>query len=347
MKGYNITNKYGSGEIELSENLKKNIFIVSATCLTSHTEILSWANCNRDRIVREPFIADNIVIQGCCRNDMAVLKAMKILDYYRKEYVGGRVFLTGCLAKRMDIKLPKNVHRLVPLVRDSEYIKDRTLVRNEDIMPEWGKLFTAFYPLRIGSGNIRTTNACDGRSIKMGNKVLDCGDDAKRNLLNEIAYFDKTPALVCDRPRRSQLESWLKTSVYNSVPIAIYNAEIEELIDKDIERLLLAAARHRTLRALHCQFRSASAQVLFHFNVNVSKAYRVLDLIKKLRNHQVFCAADGVVHYKHIKDNTKLTLNHVFDYVRWEPYWNGKWNQSLAESRYKMYSNPTFDWVRR
>ena len=124
-----VYNRYGHRTIYDETALRKSSnYIISASCLTARSEALSWANFPSTNITRNPFISDNIIIQGCQRNDLAVLTAIELLEKYKKDYIGRNIYLTGCLAKRFDIEIPKGVHRLNTLKKGKNSINKSMLL---------------------------------------------------------------------------------------------------------------------------------------------------------------------------------------------------------------------------
>lgn len=340
-----MRNKFGVGEVTAINGLKGNNYIISCGCLNTYAEALSWANANIVSTASTTFLADNIIIQGCQRTDLAVLEAFKQIEYCAKQYPTKQIYLSGCLAKRFDIPVLAGVKRLVPLYKDNQYIRYFHLVQRENQQLNWNQLFSGYYPVRIGRGGSRYRGQCNGATIRPGLCKIDSNYYNRVGLEREMRETDKPTVLVSDKPTVDQLNRWLGTAIFSDVPIALSNVEADDCILPFIEEVLLSAARCKVLSGIHCRLRSTHPKILSHYDYNVSKIERFLSLVRKLKKLGVFCAADVVINFKGIKDPGMRRIKSLFDVVRWEPYWDGKWDRRKAENRSEIYNQSNFDWT--
>jgi len=100
-----IKNIFGTGKIYNKEDLEGKIYATSAACMSVWSDMLSFANINEERFVKNPEEADSIVVLGCQVTDLAVLNDLEVANKLHNQ-TGKDIYMGGCLAQRMDIPLP-------------------------------------------------------------------------------------------------------------------------------------------------------------------------------------------------------------------------------------------------
>lgn len=157
-----IKNIFGTGKIYNKEDLKGKIYATSAACMSVWSDMLSFANVNKERFVKKPEEADSIVVLGCQVTDLAVLNDLEVASKLHNQ-TGKDIYMGGCLGKRMDIPLPKYIKRLDVVREYGVDLKDLKLIDYEKTfwVPDFqesednlanGNLFRNYYPLKIGAG---------------------------------------------------------------------------------------------------------------------------------------------------------------------------------------------------
>ena len=62
-----------------------------------------------------------------------------------------------------------------------------------------------------------------------------------------------------------------------------------------------------------------------------------IKFIQELRKSGTKCATNIIIDYKEFENPGVEELNKLFDYISWNPYWDGIWNRVEAERRFEFY----------
>ncbi len=328
------TNKFGSGDLYEIEDVEGLVFFQCAACMSIYSEALSWANANPDRITTNSREASVIVILTCQVTDMAILNDLESIKSY--SFLEKQIYVGGCLAQRFDIPLPDGVRRLNRVVSDYHYINNTDWVHYKP--PFWanridyvednaaGTLFHDYYPLRIAVGCKRTCKYCTINVTRNAAYTLDT-----RLLRDEFVNAPGKVVLIADSPSSSQIAEWIDLAIKLDKPIAIRNIEPQEAMR--IWPSLVKLSHGGLLSVFHCPVQSANRSVLREMGRNVVATEFILSHISDLRS---FTATNVIVDYKGYPNHTDVVYE-KFDYVSWNPYWDGVWDEAKAKRRWRRY----------
>lgn len=339
----NVKNIFGEGILYSKDDLGNKIYATSAACMSVWSDMLSFANKYKDRLVNNPLEADDIVVLGCQVTDLAILNDLEVAKKLH-EQTGKDVYLGGCIAQRMDIPLPDYVKRLDVVREYNVDLDDRTLVHYEK--PFWvpnfkegednlkeGHLFRDFYPLKIGAGCHGKCKYCTIVHTRGGYYA-----EIPENQIDEFLRHDNV-VLISDSPTPNQVKAWCRIAIDNNKDISIRNIEPQNLILCREE--LLDLAKRGLLKIVHCPVQSFNEDLLKAMNRNVEATYKALDLIKELRNNNVVTATNIIIDYTangvFYENHDKEKLNEYFDYYSWNPYFDGNFDMDRARERFKKY----------
>lgn len=336
-------NIFGEGIIYQKEDIAGKIYATSAACMSVWSDMLSFANANKEHFVKNVEEADSIVVLGCQVTDLAILNdlevAKKLHDETQKE-----IYMGGCLAQRMDICLPEYIKRLDVVREYGQEIIDRNLVHYEK--PFWvvdfeeskdplqaGNLFRNYYPLKIGAGCHGKCKYCTIRHTR--------GETYEAVAENQIEEFlnHENVVLTSDSPTVTQIKAWCNIAKSYQKSFSIRNIEPQNLVQCKKELLELASLG--LLDIVHCPVQSFNHELLKAMNRNIEKTEEAVKLMKQLREMGVVTATNIIIDYRvdgkmyHNFDQEKL--NEVFDYFSWNPYFDGNFNLDKAKVRFKKY----------
>jgi tRNA A37 methylthiotransferase MiaB len=335
-----INNKFGEGILYDDIDIKGTVFCSCSACMSIYSEFLSWANTFSSRCVKDPDYALNIIVLSCQVTDMAVLNDLRILESYMKSHPGKKYFIGGCLAKRFDIKLPAGVKRLNNVSVDNTQIKEFDLVKYEK--PFWvnefnendhiendGHLFRKMYPLRIGVGCKSKCTYCTIRITRGPYKELEFGYQEFRD--------NEGVVLIADSPTQEQIKEWCEQSMLDDKPISIRN--IEPKVVKKAATHLLTLATLGLLPHFHSPIQHTNSKALTQMGRSPQDVEYVRGFSRMLKSIGVFTATNIIVDYIGYKDPvvSNPEIYEEFDYISWNPYWNGVWDREKAEKRFDKY----------
>ena len=124
-----LENPSGSGILYEENDLQNQLVSgICCGCMSLYAEFLSWANANNNMIAAGIELADSIIILSCQVTDLSVFNDLKIAKKCHREFPEAQIYISGCLARRFDIKLPAWCRRLENLVCNGQYIFDKSLV---------------------------------------------------------------------------------------------------------------------------------------------------------------------------------------------------------------------------
>ncbi len=339
------TNKFGSDVMYEAKDLQQPIYLYGAACMSIQTEALSFANgfssliFNHDAITKDPALAKSIVVLCCQVTDLAIHNDLKHVYALRNKYPVAQVYVGGCLAKRFDISLPNGVRRVEPLRKDYQPIEDKTLVgyappfwvngfkEGEDALAD-GHLFRDSYPLRIGVGCKKKCTYCTIR-ITRGEFY---GLDMKRLIVEFVNHDDVV--LICESPTADQIKDWCDVARVCNKPISVRN--LEPQVYSQCCESLFALANLGLLKVLHIPVQSTNPATLQDMARDVRSTLMVLDDMPKFQKAGTITATNTIIDYKDFPNPTDESLS-MFNYVSWNPYWDGKWDPIKAEERFNKY----------
>lgn len=339
----NIKNVFGEGVIYNKDDLNGKIYATSAACMSVYSDMLSFANKYPDKFVKDPKDADYIVVLGCQVTDLAVLNDLEVAKRLHNE-TKKDIYMGGCLAQRLDIKLPEYIKRLDVVREHNVDLDDRSLVNYEKPfwVPEFkdsednlkdGNLFRNYYPLKIGAGCHGKCKYCTIRHTR-GEGY----EEIPENQIGEFLRHDNV-VLISDSPTVSQIKSWCKIAKDNNKKISIRNIEPQNLIMCEDE--LLDLADLKLLDTLHCPVQSFDKELLLVMNRSVNATFKAVELLKKLKDKGVITATNIIIDYtvgdKLYKNLDYDKLNENFNYFSWNPYFDGNFDMKRAKGRFKKY----------
>jgi tRNA A37 methylthiotransferase MiaB len=300
---------------------------------------LSWANAHTDAITKDPAEAENIIVLSCQVTDLAVLNDLRTIEKYHSLYPDKKYFISGCLAKREDIELPAFAERLETPRENYQFINDRRLVNFEK--PFWtpnfnqqdpdksdGHLFRDMYPLRISKGCPKKCSYCTIRITR--------GDFEKLEtdlLEKEFLKFDDI-LLIADSPTAGQLKQWYGIAMKHQKPFSIRN--VEPSVTVACAQELDDLAGNGLLKVFHSPVQSSNIEVLQDMRRSVEATLETMDIARALKDKGVYVATNIIIDYKNFSQDFRK-IYAFYDYVSWNPLWDGVWNRAKAEERFDKY----------
>lgn len=338
-----VNNKFGKGIIYQEKDLKGKIYATSAACMSVWSDMLSFANKYQDRFVKTEADADTIVVLGCQVTDLAVLNDLEIAKKLH-EKTGKNIFMGGCLAQRMDIRLPDYIKRLDVVRVIGQELDNRSFVHYEkpfwvpefeesdDILKE-GNLFRNYYPLKIGVGCHGQCKYCTIRHTRGENYEM-----VPEKQIDEFLNHEHV-VLISDSPTIAQVKAWCRIAKECNKEISIRNIEPQNLI-KCREELLDLANNH-LLDIVHCPVQSFDSELLKAMNRNVQATKDAVKLLHELKQQDVITATNIIIDYtvdgKLYQNHDVEKLQENFDYYSWNPYFDGNFDMDRAKQRFKKY----------
>lgn len=338
-----IKNIFGTGKIYNKEDLEGKIYATSAACMSVWSDMLSFANVNKERFVKKPEEADSIVVLGCQVTDLAVLNDLEVASKLHNQ-TGKDIYIKGCLGKRMDIPLPEYIKRLDVVREYGVDLKDLKLIDYEK--PFWvpdfqesednlanGNLFRNYYPLKIGAGCHGKCKYCTIRHTR-GEGYEAVPEEQIDEFLNH-----ENVVLTSDSPTPSQVKSWCKIAKDTNKEISIRNIEPQNLIA--CKKELLEIANLNLFKIVHCPVQSFDSELLKLMNRSVELTNQAVKLLKELKDLGVITATNIIIDYtangKTYRNLDEEKLNENFDYYSWNPYFDGNFDMNRAKERFKKY----------
>ena len=340
-----VSARFGSGDLYEASDLKGVTFCACAACMSVYSEFLTWSNSDKSQMTLNPEKADNIIILGCQVTDLAVLNDLRILESYMAKYPGKNFFVGGCLARRFDVTLPEGVRRLDLLRDDSQtYIQPNIVFEKPFWVKELevtnsiadGMLFRHMYPIRIGVGCNKGCTYCTiketrgrGYEIPIGVKQI---EEFKRSRLDVV--------LIAESPTAIQLTEWIGIAKALNKPISIRN--VEPVVALEIFDNIKRLSQLGLLRVLHCPIQSNNPETLKDMHRPVVQTQELIEKMKLINGKQTLRATNVIIDYKGFSNPDMAKLSESFDYISWNPFWDGKWSREGAEERHKKYLESDF-----
>lgn len=343
------SNKFGKGDLYEATDLIGPVYCLCCACMSIYSEFLTWANQKEHGYIGcqsvmtpDPASAKTIIVLSCQVTDIAILNDIRSLEKLMEEHGDStEYYVGGCLARRFDIELPEGVKRLDNIRADNQKIHDKTLV--EYAPPFWvkdfsetdnefnqGNLFRKMYPLRISVGCNKKCKYCTIRTTR--------GKPYELPIVSCVQEFidNEDVVLTADSPSSELLRSWIHLSHALQKPLSIRN--VEPQVTRTIRSDLVELANHGLLKVYHCPIQSHDERTLKAMGRVVDATmWFAFNFVYSLKSRGVFVATNVIVDYELFPNPDMDLLNKQFDYVSWNPYWDGKWDRSKAEERYRQY----------
>ena len=330
----------GKKKMKQIKDLEGKIFMTSSACMSVTADGLSWANANKDRITKKFEEADNVIVLSCQVTDLAILNDFRTIEKYHSLNPDKNYFISGCLAKREDVELPEFAQRLETPRDNYQFLWERDLVNFEK--PFWikdfeetqadefdqGHLFRNMYPLRIGKGCPFNCSYCTIRVTRGDFEKLET-----QRLEEEFLTFDDI-LLVADSPMPKQIKEWIAIGEKHNKGFSIRN--VEPKVAVACEEDLIRFADQGLLKVFHSPIQSNNPVVLEDMRRSVPETLKTIDLAKKLKERGTFIATNIIIDYKGMSQNFDEIYG-IYDYVSWNPLWDGKWDRKKAEQRFQHY----------
>lgn len=335
-----MTNIFGNDVMYEEKDLVGKIYMICTACTSLFSEFLSFANKYPERITKNPAEADSIIVISCQVTDLSVYNDLMTMKSLMQKYPGKNYFIGGCLALRFDIAMLEGVNRVENLRVDYQPLDDMTLIDYQapywvenfkEDMPEHadGQLFRHSYPLRIGVGCSLNCSYCTIRVTRGKLYTIDpkLAEDEFENHDNIV--------LISDSPTYAQINDWMQLALAHDKKISIRN--IEPHVAMQSFGHLTKLADKGLLKELHCPVQHTNIDVLKDMRRNVQATLVYMKEVPRLKESGVFLATNVITDYKHFPNPDMKLLNSIFDYVVWNPYWDGKFDMKVAEERFYKY----------
>lgn len=333
------TNVFGSGKLHEPEDVDGDVFTICTACSSIYSEHLSWVRANHERNVQLPAEADNIVVLGCQVTDVAVLNDLRQLEQCMRKYPRHKYYVGGCLARRFDIELPEGVERISSWRQDYKevlmgeiywaapfWLKDFDHVDSyEESELKDGNLFRYQYPLRISVGCQRNCAYCSIKHTRGEGYELDPDKQIDEFLSH------KDVLLIADSPSEDLIRRWCGIALERNKPISIRN--LEPVVGIHLIPKFDELADEGLLRILHIPIQSDNPNALRRMNRSISSVDNLMACLPQLKEKGVILATNVIIDYEDILNPDMETIGKVFDYISWNPYWDGKWDRQRAEKK--------------
>jgi tRNA A37 methylthiotransferase MiaB len=336
-----IETPFGSGELLDPEDVTGSIYAMCTACMSILSEHESWAQANIRRAEQIPELADNILILGCQVTDIAILNDLRYLESLMEQYPGKNFLIGGCLARRFDIAIPEGVGRIGSWREDYEKLLRPFLTRWAK--PFWvpdfeeqnqteldaGHIFRDQYPLRISVGCKRQCAYCTIKHTR--------GEGYELDPLRQINEFlgNEDVVLIADSPSADVIRQWCQIAKQYNKPISIRN------VDPTVANMTYPSLREISdeglLRVLHVPIQSDKKDTLKDMRRPCEAVTQYINNAQGLRNNGTILATNVIIDYKEFPNPDMVYLGMVFDYISWNPYWDGKWDREKAEARWEKY----------
>ena len=330
------------GELYEADDLDGKIYVICCACMSIYSEFLSWANKYPDRMTNDPFRAKNIIILSCQVTDLAILNDLNTLESLNRLFKDDPkdYYIGGCLARRFDIEF--EARRLDNIKEDYQQIENRNLIDyaapfwvdnfNEDMEDfDDGMLFRKMYPLRVSAGCHKKCAYCSIRIVRGKNYNLNV-DKLRSEFLSHEDVVAIADSLIAE-----QVKELITLAAENNKSISFRN------LDPDVafkcRKGLNKLAHEKLLKILHVPIQSDNVDTLIDMGRNSSSVGEFMTLLPYLKSMDVFLATNIIIDYKHFSNPDMVKLRKYFNYISWNPYWDGKWNRDKAIERNNKYSD--------
>ena len=356
-----ITNRFGTENMYtvddiINENHHACIYVVCTACMSVWTDALSYIeshpNINFTRKFDE-YVSDVIVL-SCQVTDLAIYNDIKTMEEIHKRDIEIRkehhnfpptnIYCGGCLAQRFDIPLPDYVRRLDVFRTENISISEETFKKIDYRKPFWntnlkddadefeeGNLFRRMYPLKTGAGCHGKCTYCTIRDTRGPSYQVNASDQEQEFVDHEDVV------LICDSPSPEQINDWIEIAIKHNKPISFRN--VEPPVANYCMNNLIRLASKGLLRIFHCPIQSIHEEALRKMNRNVKATFDYIKNAQKLHELGVIVATNIIIDYVEGDNdyNTWSFIRDYFDYVSWNPYFDGNFDIKKAEERFNYY----------
>jgi hypothetical protein len=201
-----------------------------------------------------------------------------------------------------------------------------------------GHLFRRNYPLRISVG-------CKGKCVYCTiNQTRGNCYELEPNV-EEFLSFEDT-LLIADSPSVELLKKWMDLAEANRKPISIRNVEPQVALQlwTELQRL----ATNDLLDNFHCPIQSTQVPTLKAMRRNVPATLELMERVARDELGETLTATNLIVDfpegppkgrsvYSAQHDPAVFSAFDIFDYVSWNPFWDGRWDRQMAEQRWRHY----------
>jgi radical SAM superfamily enzyme YgiQ (UPF0313 family) len=184
------------------------------------------------------------------------------------------------------------------------------------------------YPLRISKGCPKKCSYCTIRITR--------GDFEKLEtdlLEKEFLKFDDI-LLIADSPTAGQLKQWYGIAMKHQKPFSIRN--VEPSVTVACAQELDDLAGNGLLKVFHSPVQSSNIEVLQDMRRSVEATLETMDIARALKDKGVYVATNIIIDYKNFSQDFRK-IYAFYDYVSWNPLWDGVWNRAKAEERFDKY----------
>jgi hypothetical protein len=160
-------------------------------------------------------------------------------------------------------------------------------------------------------------------------------------LIKEFIDNDNV-VLIADSPTAGQIIDWCDIARVIGKTVSFRNVEPPVGMLPSVRRHLTDLAKAGLLNIYHSPVQHTDHRVLtdMHRDVDSTFGFTGYDdgvgFARELRDLGVFLATNVIIDYKEFPNPDKDKLS-VFNYVSWNPYWDGKWDRAKAEKRFEKY----------
>lgn len=356
-----VKNRFGEEEIYTIDDIaKKNpyawIYVTCAACMSVWTDALSYIeshpNINFTREFDE-YVSD-VIILSCQVTDLAIYNDIKIMEEMHKRDIEMRkehptlppinIYCGGCLGQRFDIELPEYVRRIDVFRTENISISNDTFEKIDYRKPFWvknwkdydsdveeGHLFRNMYPLKIGAGCHGKCTYCTIKDTRGPSYHLDPRDQEKEFLKHDNVV------IICDSPSVEQINGWIDIALYHNKPISFRN--VEPPVANACMKNLFKLADKGLLHIFHCPIQSYDPEALKKMHRDVRATIAYIENAQKLHEKGVFVATNVIIDYVDGDNdyNAWSFYRDYFDYVSWNPYFDGHFDMGKAKERFEYY----------
>ena len=362
-----VTNRFGTQNIYSIDDILNNnshacIYIACTACMSVWTDGLSFIerfyqqNPDTSVIISNEFdeYTSDAIVLSCQVTDLAIYNDIKVMEElhnrdieFRKEHPTFspiNIYCGGCLAQRFDIPLPDYVRRLDVFRTENISLSEDTFKKIDYRKPFWnknlkddadefeeGNLFRHMYPLKIGAGCHGKCTYCTIRDTRGPSYHLTPAQQEQEFLDHDDVV------LICDSPSPEQINGWIDIAIKHNKPISFRN--VEPPIANICMNNLFKLAEKGLLKIFHCPIQSIHEEALRKMNRNVKATFEYINNAQKLHDMGVFVATNIIIDYVENDNdyNTQSFMRDFFDYVSWNPYFDGNFDMKKAEERFNHY----------